>query len=193
MPTIEPGLGHLARARARDAEVRHLHATLAVDEHVVRLDVAVDDPVPVREAERREDLPRVLDRDVDRRRAARDDQLLERPPVEVLHRDVVRALGLAAVVDRDDVRMRERGRVLRLAAEALDELLVVRVAVVEDLDRDAAAELLVLGEVDVRHPAGAKLAHDLIATVEEGADERVRDGHESLQGSRRLSRAGGPA
>ena len=66
--------------------------------------------------------------------------------------------------------MRERGGVLRLAAEALDELLVVRVAVVEDLDRDPAAELLVLGEVDVRHPAGAELAHDLVATVE----ERVR-------------------
>ena len=69
------------------------------------------------------------------------------------------------------------GGVLRLAAEALDELVVVRVAVVEDLDRDAAAELLVLGEVDVRHPARAELAHDPVAPVEERADERVRDGH----------------
>ena len=76
--------------------------------------------------------------------------------------------------------MRERGGVLRLAAEALDELLVVRVPVVQDLDRDAAAELLVLGEVDVRHPAGAELAHDLIAPVEERSDERVRDGHGGL-------------
>jgi hypothetical protein len=49
-------------------------------------------------------------------------------PVEELHRDVVGVLGLAAVVDRDDVRVVERGGVLRLAAEALDELVVVRVA-----------------------------------------------------------------
>ena len=42
-----------------------------------------------------------------------------------------------------------------------------RVAVVEDLDRDAPAELLVLGEVDVRHPARAELADDPVAPVEE--------------------------
>ena len=69
--------------------------------------------------------------------------------------------------------MVERGGVLRLAAEALDELVVVRVAAVEDLDRDPAAELLVIGEVDVGHPAGAELAHDLVAPVEERVDERV--------------------
>ena len=97
---------------------------------VVRLDVAVDDPVAVRERERAEDLPRVVDRDRDRRRAVADEQLLERPPVEVLHRDVVSALGPAAVEDRDDVRVVQPGRALRLAPEPLDELLVGRVAIV---------------------------------------------------------------
>src|SRR5438034_7239319 len=48
--------------------------------------------------------------------------------------------GLAAVVDRDDVRVREARCVLRLAPEALDELLVPGVAVVQDLDRDAPPE-----------------------------------------------------
>ena len=178
MPMIEPGLGHLARrAGARDPEVHHLDAALAVDDHVVRLDVAVDDPVPVREAERREDLARVVDRDPERRRAARDEQLLQRPPLDVLHRDVVRPLRLAAVVDRDDARMREAGGVLRLAAEALDELVVARVPVVEDLDRDAAPELLVVREVDVRHPAGAELPDDQVAPVEERVDEVVARGH----------------
>ena len=171
-------LGHLARcAGACDAEVGHLHAALAVDDHVVRLDVAVDDPVAVREAERREDLPRVVDRDPERRRAARDEQLLERAPLEVLHRDVVGALGLAAVVDRDDVRVREPGGVLRLAAEALDELLVAGVPVVEDLDRDAPAELLVFGEIDVRHAARAELPDDQVAPVEEPVDEGIARGH----------------
>src|SRR4029079_2428738 len=96
---------------------------------------------------------------------------------EVLHRDVVRALGVAAVVDRDDVRVGEPGGVLRLAAEALDELVVGRVPVVEDLDRDPAPELLVLGEIDVGHAAGAELADDLVTAVEDRVDQGVRYGH----------------
>src|SRR5436190_39428 len=76
-------------------------------------------------------------------------------------------IDLAAVVDRDDVRVREARGVLRLAPEALDELLVGGVPLVEDLDRDPPAELLVLGEVDVRHPACAELSHDAVAPGEQ--------------------------
>src|SRR6267378_4897283 len=117
---------------------------------------------------------------MDRRGATRDDELLQRAAVQVLHRDVVRALRLAAVVDRDDVGMRETCRVLRLAAETLDELIVARVPVVEDLDRDAPAEHLVLGEIDVRHPARAELPQDAIAPVEERVDQGVGDRHWGL-------------
>ena len=173
-----PRLGHLARrAGARDPEVHHLHAPLAVDDHVVGLDVSVDDPVAVGETERRQDLARVVDRDPDRRGATCNEELLQRPPLDVLHRDVVRALGLAAVVDRDDVRVGEAGGVPRLAAEALDELLVARVPVVEDLDCHAPAQLLVGSEIDVRHPARAELAGDLVAAVEERVDDGVAGGH----------------
>ena len=143
----------------------------------MRLDVAVDDPVAVREAKRIEDLERVGDRLADRERAASEDQLLEAAALDHLHRDVVGALGLAAVVDRDDVRVRERRSRLRLAPEALDEELVVRVAVVQDLDRHAPPELLVLGQIHVRHAAGAELAQDPVAPVEERVDQRVGYGH----------------
>ena len=151
-------LGHLARARTGDPEVGHLDDALGVDDDVVRLDVAVDDAVAVRVAQRGEDLARVGDGHRHRAEPARADQLLERAPLDVLHDDVVGAVGLAAVEDRDDVRVREAGRVRRLAAEALDELLVVRVARVEHLDGDPASELLVFGEVDVGHAAAAELA-----------------------------------
>ena len=133
----------------------------------------MDDPVAMRERERAEDLPRVVDRDRDRRRAVADEQLLERAPVEVLHRDVVGALGAAAVEDRDDVRVVQAGGALRLAPEPLDELLVGGMPVVEQLQRDAASELLILGEIDVRHPARAELALDHVALVEDAVDQGV--------------------
>ena len=73
--------------------------------------------------------------------------------------------------------MREAGRVLRLTAEALDELFVTGVTIVQDLDRDTPAEHFVLGEVDVRHPARAELAQDAVAPVEERVDQGVGNGH----------------
>ena len=173
MPTIEPASVICdAPERAIPKSVT-LRRPSRADDDVVRLDVAVDDPVAVREGERAQDLARVLDRDRDRRRPVADEQLLQRPPVEVLHRDVVGALRLAAVEDRDDVRVVEARRALRLAAEALDELLVGGVPLVQQLQRDLPAELLVLGEVDVGHPARAELALDHVAPVEDAVDERV--------------------
>ena len=162
-----PGLGHLARACAGDPEVGDLHPALAVDEHVVRLDVPVDDPVLVRVPERGEDLARVRDRDRNRARPPGHDELLEGAALDVLHHDVVRARRNAPVVDRDDVRVGEAGGVRRLAAEALDELLVVRVALVKHLHGDVASELLILGQPDVGHPTGAELALQPVAVCEE--------------------------
>ena len=170
-------LGHLAGSGSRDPEVRHLHDSLGVDDDVVRLDVAVDDAVAVRVAERREDLPRIRDRDGHRAQAARADELLERPALDVLHDDEVGAVELAAVEDRDDIRVREPRGMRRLAPEALDELLVVRVPRVQHLDRDSAAELLVLGEVDVGHAAAAELARDAVTPREERSGECVLGRH----------------
>src|SRR4051794_25081047 len=73
--------------------------------------------------------------------------------------------------------MVEAGGALRLAAEALDELLVGGVAVIQQLQRHPAPELLVLGEVDVGHPARAQLALDHVAAVERPVDQGVRRGH----------------
>ena len=68
-------------AGARDAEVGDLHVVLVVEDHVVRLEVAVDHVAAVREARPPTRICFVI---VDRalrveRRLARDD-LLERPP-----------------------------------------------------------------------------------------------------------------
>ena len=75
--------------------------------------------------------------------------------------------------------MRQPGGVLRLAAEALDELVVAPEPIVQDLDRDASSDILVAAEVDDRQTPGAELPRDQVAPVEERVDEWVDNGHSS--------------
>ena len=158
MPTIVPASVISECAGAGDPEVGDLRLALVVDDHVLRLDVAVDDPAPVRVAERLQDLLGEVDRDVRRQRAALAHELLQRAPVDQLHRDVGRPVPLGAVEDADDVRVREPRRGLRLAPEALAELRVLGEAPAQQLQRHAAAEHLVLGAPDLGHAARARAA-----------------------------------
>ena len=84
-----------------------------------------------------------------------------------------RAVVLARVDDRDDVRVVELGDRARLAAEALELVGVARDLAVHELDRDRALEHRVEGAVDRRHPAGADLGVEPVAAGEQGADGRA--------------------
>ena len=112
--------------RAGDAEVGHLHLALAAEEDVLRLDVAVDEPVVVREREPVGDRERELERPSDRQPARPEDELLEVLAVDVLEDDELPAVVVATVDDGDDVRVREPRDRARLAAEALEVLRVAR-------------------------------------------------------------------
>jgi hypothetical protein len=148
------GLRDLRRAGTRNPEVGDSGATLAVDEDVLGLQVAMDDPVLVRELRAGEDLAHDLQRLADRKSAA--DQVLQRRALDVLHCDEVATVGLAAVVDADDVLMlHARGR-LGLAPEALDELCVLSEALVQELERHLTLKHLVVGQPHVRHAAAAE-------------------------------------
>ncbi|HET8625532.1 MAG TPA: hypothetical protein VFM14_18370 [Gemmatimonadales bacterium] len=72
---------------------------------------------------------------------------------------------LAAVVQREDRRVLELGGDLDLAKKALgaEQRGEVRV---QDLHRDFAVVLQVLGEVDRSHAAGPQLAHEAVAVAE---------------------------
>ena len=173
-------LRHLARAGPGDPEVGHLDDALGVDDDVVRLDVAMDDAVPVRVAERGEDLARVRDR----HRTGHGPRL-RRSSFSVLPSTYSMTMKYEpSVSPRSKIETMfgcdEPGGVRRLASEALDELLVVRVARVQDLDRDPPPELLVLGEVDVGHPAASELARDAVAPREERSGEGVLGRHRSV-------------
>ena len=105
-----PGQRHVRRTRPRDPEIGNARPALVVEQHVVRLEIAVNDPVPVREAGRMEDLRHDVDRQRRIKRALFAHDRLQRSAGHVLHRDVVRPLPLAAVEDGDDVRVRKRRR-----------------------------------------------------------------------------------
>jgi len=87
---------------------------------------------------------------------------------EVLHRDVVGAVPLPAVVDADHVGVLEPRRARGLPPEALHEVLVLREPTVQELERHLATELVVVGAEDVGHPARADAAHDAVALVDDG-------------------------
>ena len=94
--------------------------------------------------------------------------------VDELHDDERPGLVLAVVVDRDDVRVVQRGRGLRLLAEARAEVGVAAVLGAEDLDGDVAVELVVVGAVDPGHPALAEQLDQPVAAAEDRPDLRSR-------------------
>ena len=79
------------------------------------------------------------------------------------HGQVEHALELAAAMDRDDVRVLERGRQARLGLEAGDRVRVLGVLGRDDLQRHGAVQIGVGGLVDDAHPAAIEHALDAVA------------------------------
>jgi hypothetical protein len=150
------GERHVRGAGTGDPEVGDASATLLVEDHVVGLQVAVHDAALVRKSRAAKD----LHDDVDRRRRIQGSfvahDALQRAPGHVLHRDVIGAVPLATVEYADDVLVGERRGARGLAPEALDELLVFGEVMVKHLHGDLTSEQLVLGEIDLRHAPRAE-------------------------------------
>jgi hypothetical protein len=152
----------VAVLREGEAEVDDADAAVVVDEHVVGLEVAVDEAVLVGGgealaglAEHGEDLAPGPGFEVQPDR--------ERDALDELHGDEDVVLVGADVVDRDDVGVREAGHRLGLAQEASagDVLALAAEVRVEQLDGDLAVELGVPRGVDDAHAAGADQAQDV--------------------------------
>jgi hypothetical protein len=97
------------------------------------------------------------------------DELAHRGPLDELHRDEVVAADLTELEDLHDVAMHQIRRELRLVDEGSEEGGALRVAWMDDLERDALresfrAELLRL--VDGRHATFGDLAHESKAAGE---------------------------
>ncbi len=148
--------------RARDAEVCDLRTAVTVQQHVLRLDVPVDEAVLVGERERTGDVDCNLECFAHFETSFADDELLEVLAVDVLEDDVLAALFLTPVDHRHDARVLELRHGASFALEALDEVVVFVVLLVQDLQRHVALEERVVSPVDAGHAA---VADDLLQLV----------------------------
>ena len=137
-----------------------------LEEDVVGLDVAVDDGHAMGGAEgvgRLRHDPAGL---VDGQAPAPADPPGDRLAVDVAHDEVHQSEAFADGVDRDDVGVGQPGGGLRLAGEALPDVLLEGELGRQDLDGDPALEPLVAGAVHHAHAATADLALDGIGAAQ---------------------------
>ena len=160
---------------AGEAEVEHLHVAVVAHHHIVRLDVAVHDLRGVGDGERLGDLARDADGAVEGQPLPHD--LAQAAALHELHRDETATLALAGLVDGDDVGMVEGRDRERFADEAID-VVGLRRAVRDQLDRDVAAQPLVKGSIDLAHSARSEQRmHDI-----RPEPRPFRQRHEGLSG-----------
>ena len=157
-----------------DAEIEQLGRAVGGHQDVGGLDVAMDDQVLVRVLHRCADFREHLE---SRRgvQAARLAVLVDRLPLDELHREVGQAVGRGAAVEQAaDVGMVEAGEYLALVAEAADDRVGVHAAL-EHFERDAFLEGVVAadGKVDGAHAAASQFPDEAIRTDSHAVDAAV--------------------
>ena len=156
-----PPPGGLRALDLREAEVEDLGLPARGHEDVGGLEVAVDDALRVGRLEGVRDLDPEVEERAELERPL-PDPLRERLPLEQLHGDEVLPLVLLDRVDRADAGVVEGRGGAGLALEALEGRRVLRQLHRQELERDVAAELRVLGLVHDAHAAAAELPGDLV-------------------------------
>jgi hypothetical protein len=133
------------------------------DQHVVRLDVAVNHALSVRELERTCDVAKNRDRFPVRKWPVATDQRAKGFALHIRHRVVRSPGGNSRRQYRDDVRMLERSRESYLAGEPLGAESCAEIRI-QSLDHNFPSECSLLGQENSRHSTSAELALDGIGT-----------------------------
>jgi hypothetical protein len=164
----ESGLGESASARIahgqRDPEVRH-HRLPVVEQDICRLDIAVDDPLPVGVVQRARHVRRDVHRFVHGKLLQAVDPVAERLSLYVRHHVEEEGIRLARVEQRQNVRVLKIGGRLDLGEKTLGADDGAQFGF-QDLDRDLAVVPQVIRQVDGGHAALTELSLDAVAAVE---------------------------
>jgi hypothetical protein len=136
----------------------------ALQQDVLRLDVAMDDPLRVGGAERVGHFARDAQRIVDGKVSLALALGAERFARDIRHHVVQQTAGVSGVEQGQDVRVLQLRGGLDLAQEPLAAERGAEVRV-QDLDRDLTVVPHVLGEVHRGHPARTDLALDTVAML----------------------------
>ena len=123
----------------------------------------MDDPGVVRLGDSLRRLNRDFERAADRQRAFQY-QLPNGLPVDELRDDVGPRLHLADFVNRQNVRVVERGGRLRFRDESPQPVAIGRRVSGQDLDRDLASQPRIARLPHLAHPAGSEAEQDLVGT-----------------------------
>jgi hypothetical protein len=162
-------------AELGDAEVEHLHAALAGQHDVGRLQVAVDDALLVGRRKRvgqcDADLAHLVGREAAGAHPRRQVFSLDQ-----LHRDEAEATGLLDRVDRHDMGVVERGDGLGFPLEARERAGVGGKTRRQHLERHAALQCQVFRQVHLAHAAGAQLLDDAVMRERLASLQRQRWG-----------------
>ena len=167
-------------AHLGNAKVDHLHH-LAVaagqlhQEHVLRLEVAVDHLVAVRRRQAGGDLANDVENPLDGHGADPLDLLGQLDPFQHLHDQVGIALGRdVEIQDLHDVGVAQPGRHLGLALEALEYLGPSHDVAEQHLDRVAAGQARVRGLVHLAHPTNPNQPNHLVGIRKQGTGYKAR-------------------
>ena len=163
----------LARARldARQAEVEDLGVPLLRHDHVVRLEVAVHDPLRVGGGERVRHL-RAERQQALRRQRRPAEQGAEARPLDELHHDVVVRRRRPEVVDRHDVGVVEGGGRLRLELQPGHAPGIGGPLLRQGLQGDVALQAGVPRAVDLAHAPRPDGVEDLVGSQASSRGER---------------------
>jgi hypothetical protein len=156
-----PVVGVERRSQLGEAEVEDLDPAVSGQEEVLRLEVAVDDPLVMGGRETARDLGRVVEG------SCRGEGTPPQPPpqglaFEQLEDDEWCPVVLASVEDHEDVGMVQCARGLRLLREAPLTIGITQPVLVQDLDGDLAGEAGIAGAVDLAHPSRTERREDLV-------------------------------
>ena len=157
-------LGRDRLQELRHTEVENLDAVVVGNHDVARFQIPVDDPRGVSTRQPVSHLRGEGDRLREWKRRAVTQELTQAAALDELHRDEHEIVGFLHRVEVNDIRMIEGGRGSGLMQEARSTVTRFDDVRTEKLERDAAMESRVLGDVHISHsPAPELVQHQVMS------------------------------